>query len=159
MSLERLAAIGIVDSAMVKKMISSAAATVSHCFGGYALPAGLTEGEVVRLLEVDHGVYLVECPDGRRFHVASNCVAPVPSEFFASHRAQTFMKRMRSLFRSGERGCGMTIASKFNHLRFTVFGDDNKPRGFLEIHKDAILNLGSEFRERIVRQLMAMRAR
>jgi hypothetical protein len=39
------------------------------------------------------------------------------------------------------------------YLRFAIFGNDSKPRGALEIHKDAILNLGSEFRERIGRRL------
>jgi hypothetical protein len=50
---------------------------VVHCLGGYVLPEGLTEGDVVRLLKFDHGYYNVECRDGRRFHVAGNCVEPV----------------------------------------------------------------------------------
>jgi hypothetical protein len=160
---------------MVKKTVASATATVAHCFGGYVLPDGLTEGEIVRLLEFDHGHYNVECRDGRRFHVAENCVEPVPSEFYANHRAETFLKRMRALFRPSEGRARLTISTSFKYLRFAVFGDDNKPRSFtkahhtsslvaplrgsLEIHKDAILNLGSEFRERIGRRLLALRAR
>jgi hypothetical protein len=66
---------------------------------------------------------------------------------------------MRALFRSSERRAGLSISTSFKYIRFAVFGDDNKPRGSLEIHKDAILNLGSEFRERIGRGLLAMRAR
>jgi hypothetical protein len=143
---------------MVKKMVNSATATVAHCFGGYVLPEGLTEGDVVRLLKFDHGYYNVECRDGRRFHVASNCVETVPAEFYANHRAETFLKRMRALFRPSESRTRLTISASFKYLRFAVFGDDNKPRGALEIHKDAILNPGSEFRERTGRRLLAMRA-
>jgi hypothetical protein len=132
-------------------------ATVANCFGGYVLPDGLIEGEVVRLLDFDHGYYNVECRDGRQFHVASNCVEPVPAEFYANHRAETFLKRMRALFRPSEGRARLCISTSFKYLRFAVFGDDNKPRGSLEIHKDAILNLGSEFRERIGRRLLAMR--
>jgi hypothetical protein len=142
---------------MVKKMVNSATATVAQCFGGYALPEGLTEGEIVRLLQFDHGYYAVECHDGRRFQVASNCIILVPAEFYANHRAETFLKRMRALFRSGDCLARLCISTSFKYLRFSVFGDDNKPRGSLEIHKDAILNLGSEFRERIGRRLLAMR--
>jgi hypothetical protein len=132
-------------------------ATVANCFGGYVLPKGLTEGEVVRLLQFDHGYYNIECHDGRRYHVAGNCVEPVPAEFYANHRAETFLKRMRVLFRPSEGRARLCISTSFKYLRFSVFGDDNKPRGLLEIHKDAILNLGSEFRERIGRRLRAMR--
>jgi hypothetical protein len=142
---------------MVKKMVNSATATVSHCFSGYALPEGLIEGDVVRLVKFDHGYYNVECSDGRQFHVASNCIVPVPAEFYASHRAETFLERMRALFRPSECRARLCVSTSFKYLRFAVFGDDNKPRGSLEIHKDAILNLGSEFRERIGRRLLAMR--
>jgi hypothetical protein len=65
---------------------------------------------------------------------------------------------MRALFRPSEGRARLSISTSFKYLRFPVFGDDNKPRGALEIHKDAILNLGSEFRERIGRRLLAMRA-
>jgi hypothetical protein len=122
------------------------------------LPDGLTEGEVVRLLNFDHGYYNVECRNGRRFHVAGNCVEPVSAEFYANHRAETFLKRMQALFRPSEGRARLCISTSFKYLRFAVFGD-NKPSGSLEIHKDAILNLGSEFRERIGRRLLAMRAR
>lgn len=121
------------------------------------LPQGLEDGEVVRLLEFDHGYYVVECADGRRFHIASNCVEPVPPEFFSNHRAGTLLKRMRSLFLSGSGHSGLLISTRFRYLRFCVFGDDHKMRGALEIHKDAILNLGSEFREKIGR-LLALRS-
>jgi hypothetical protein len=84
---------------------------------------------------------------------------PVPAEFYANHRAETFLKRMRALFRPSESRARLRISTSFKYLRFGVFGDDNKPRGSLEIHKDAILNLGSEFRERIGRRLLAMRGR
>jgi hypothetical protein len=133
-------------------------ATVANCFGGYVLAEGLTEGEVARLLEFDHGYSDVQCADGRRFQIASNCVEPLPAEFYANHRAETFLKRMRALFRPSEGRARLCISTSFKYLRFAVFGDDNKPRGSLEIHKDAILNLGSEFRERIGRRLLAMRA-
>ena len=63
---------------------------------------------------------------------------------------------MRALFRPSEGRARLCISTSFKYLRFAVFGDDNKPRGSLEIHKDAILNLGSEFRERIGRRLLAM---
>jgi hypothetical protein len=142
---------------MVKKMVNSATATVCHCFGGYVLPEGLSEGEIVKLRELDHGTYTVECCDGRKFRIDSTCVALVPAEFFGNHRAETFLKRMRALFRSSERRAGISISTSFKYLSFAVFGDDNKPRGSLEIHKDAIVNLGSEFRERIGRRLLAMR--
>jgi hypothetical protein len=123
------------------------------------LPQGLEEGEVVRLLEFDHGYYNVECRDSREFRIASNCIEPVPTEFFANHRAETFLKRMRALFRSSSGHSGLSIQTEFFYLRFAVFGDDHKSRGEIKIHKDAILNLGSEFRERIGRHLLAMRAR
>jgi hypothetical protein len=132
-------------------------ATVAHCFGGYVLPQGLVEGEIVKLRDFDHGYYNVECRDGRRFHVGGNCVEPVPPEFFGNHRAETFLKRMRALFRPSEGRTRLCISNSFKYLRFAVFGDDNKPRDALEIHKDAILNLGSEFRDRIGRRLLAMR--
>ncbi len=139
-------------------MIKIATATVAHCFGGYMLPEELTEGEVVRLLDFDHGYYNVECRDGRRFYVATNCVQQVPAEFFASHRAETFLKRMRALFSSGCDHSGLCIETEFFYLRFSVFGSDHKVRGEIRIHKDAILNLGSEFREKIGRRLLALRA-
>jgi hypothetical protein len=144
---------------MRRKMIRSATATVAHCWGGYILPEGLSEGEVVRLLDFDHGYYGVECHDGRRFRVAANCVQPVPTEFYANHRAETFLKRMRALFRSSSGHSGLSIHTEFFYLRFCVFGEDHKCRGEIKIHKDAILNLGSEFRERIGRHLLAFRAR
>src|SRR5262245_36360449 len=108
---------------MVTKMVNSTTATVAHCFGGYVLPEGLSEGEVVRLLEFDHGTYTVQCSDGRRFQVASNCVDSVPAEFYANHRAETFLKRMRALFRSGD--CArLVISTSFRYIRFAVFGAD-----------------------------------
>jgi hypothetical protein len=134
-------------------------ATVSHCWGGYLLPKGLTEGEIVRVLEFDHGTYTVECPDGRRFRISSSCVDTVPPEFYANHRAETFLKRMRALFRCEGHRSELSISTSFRYLNFTVYGEDHRCRGSLEIHKDAILNLGSDFRERIVRQLLALRAR
>jgi hypothetical protein len=105
---------------MVKKMVNSATATVSHCFGGYVLPEGLTEGEVVRLLQFDHGYYNVECRDGRQFHVASNCIVPVPDEFYSNHRAETFLKRLRALFRPSEGRARLCISTSFKYLRFAV---------------------------------------
>lgn len=148
------------ETPMVRKMVASATATVAHCWGGYMLPQGLEEGGIVRLLEFDTGSYTVQCRDGRRFRIASNCIELVPTEFFANHRAESFLKRIRSLFRSDDaRRSGVSISTKFNYLQFTVFGDDDRSRGSIEIHKDAILNLGSEFRERIARHLLALRAR
>lgn len=123
------------------------------------LPNGLTEGEIVKLLEFDHGTYTVECPNGRKYRINSTCIVPVPREFYANHRAETFFKRVRALFRTETHRSGLFISTGLKYLRFSVFGDDEKPRGSLEIHKEAILNLGSEFRERICRQLLAIRAR
>jgi hypothetical protein len=37
-----------------------------HCRALFVLPEGLTEGEVVRVVEFDHGYYNVECCNGRR---------------------------------------------------------------------------------------------
>jgi hypothetical protein len=144
---------------MAQKFTFACIANRSANKSGYVLPEGLIEGEVVKLLAFDHGYYNVECRDGRRFHVSGNCVEPVPAEFYASHRAETFLKRMRAFFRPSEGRARLCISTNFKYLRFAVFGDDNKPRGSVEIHKDAILNLGSEFRERIGRLLLAMRAR
>ena len=104
-------------------MTRSATATVAHCFGGYSLPQGLEEGEIVRLMEFDIGTFTVQRRDGRLFHVASNCIQPVPPEFFGNHRAETFLKRMRALFRSSERRAGLSISMSFKYLRFAVFGD------------------------------------
>jgi hypothetical protein len=107
-------------------------ATVAHCFGGYALPEGLIEGDIVKLREFDHGTYAVECSDGRAFRINATCVALVPTEFFGNHRAETFLKRMRALFRSSERRAGLSISTSFTNLRFAVFGA-NKSRGSLEV--------------------------
>ena len=101
------------------------------------LPQGLEEGEIVRLMEFDHGTYTVRCHDGRQFRIASNCVEPVPSEFYANHRAETFLKRIRALFRSSSGHSGLSIQTEFFYLRFCVFGDDHKRRGEIRIHKDA----------------------
>jgi hypothetical protein len=60
-------------------------ATLCDCGGGYALPAGLIEGEVVKLLNFDNGTCAIQFKDGRQFQVASPCVVPVPSEFYASY--------------------------------------------------------------------------
>lgn len=46
----------------------------------------------------------------------------------------------------------------YSYLEFSVFGDDEKHRAEFKIQKDALLNVGSELRERIGRRLLAMRA-
>jgi hypothetical protein len=127
-------------------MVRSATATVAHCWGGYMLPEGLTEGEVVRLLEFDRGTYAVQCKDGRLYRLDATCVISVPSDFYSNHRAETFLKRMRALFSSGQHHSGLSISARFRHLQFSVYGDDEKLRGSLEIHKDpsSISGLSSE---------------
>lgn len=61
---------------MVRKIVSSATATVPLYWRGYMLPQELEEGEIVGLMEFDHGYYTVQCCDGRLFQAASNQYRP-----------------------------------------------------------------------------------
>jgi hypothetical protein len=55
---------------MVKKMVNSATATVSHCFGGYVLPEGLIEDSLSSARIVKPIVYMSVEPS--RFAARNN---------------------------------------------------------------------------------------